>query len=303
MTYRFKNISGSLNALLVFEAVVRNLSFTRAATELNLSQPTVSRHIATLEGRLNQSLFVRVGNQVMPTEEARRLASAIALGFGHAETAWEAIQFEAIEDEVTLACSFGFAENWLMRRYAGLKQAMGDTRLRIATFDKPEFLDMSRIDVAVIWNTSQVADRPYFPLFTEQAFPICSPRYLEKNPEIESDVQALAKANLLHFEVGDSGFINWRLWFAAQGIDYRVPDGAHQYDTLPFVMQAVLDGEGVGIGWRFLVDQLLEDGLVVKTGPELVNREAAYYLQYREDSPNRAGIQTVINWFEKAIKK
>ena len=79
MASQFKYISGSLNALLVLEAVVRNRGFTRAAAELHLSQPTVSRHIATLESRLKRSLFTRNGNQVLPSVEAERLASAIAL--------------------------------------------------------------------------------------------------------------------------------------------------------------------------------------------------------------------------------
>jgi len=301
MTYRFRNIAGSLNALLVLEAVVRHLGFTRAARELCVSQPTISRHIATLEQRLKRPLFIRDGNQVLPTAHAQRLAAAVALGFGHAESAWEEIQFDVVDDEVKLACSFGFAENWLMPRYAGLKQALGKTRLRISTFDKPDVQQMSRTDVAIVWDTSLTPDRPSFPLFSEEAFPVCSPRYLQQNPGIEHNVEALASADLLHFDVGDSGFVTWRLWFAAQGIDYRRPAGAHQYDALPFSMQAVLDGEGVGIGWRYLVEQMLNDGRLLRIGPAMRNRKVAYFLQYREDRPNADGINKIIAWFKEAI--
>jgi len=301
MTNRFRNISGSLNALLVLEAVVRHLSFTRAARELCVSQPTISRHIATLENRLERPLFVRDGNQVVPTAHAQRLAAAVSLGFGHAETAWEAIKFDSGDDEVTIACSFGFAENWLMPRYAGLKRALGKTRLRISTFDRPNLQQMARIDVAVVWDTSLLPDRPSFPLFDEVAFPVCSPQYLRQHPGIDRSVEALAATELIHFDVGDSGFITWRLWFSAQGIDYRPPATAHQYDALPFSMQAVLDGEGVGIGWRYLVDQMLNDGRLVRVGPAMTNREVAYFLQYREHRPNDDGIRKIIAWFKQAI--
>ena len=302
MASRYKYISGSLNALLVLEAVVRNRGFTRAATELHLSQPTISRHIATLESRLKRSLFTRHGNQILPSAEAERLASAVALGFGHAESAWEEVLVESGDEPLTLACSFGFAENWLMPRYASLKSALGNIRLRIATFDKLDFLDMSRIDITVVWDTRITPERPYFPLFTEQAFPICSPAYLRQFAQLEDDIEALASAQLIHFDVGDSGFLNWRLWFAAQGIDYRIPDDAHLYDTLPFATQAILDGEGVGIGWRYLADQILEDGRVVQIGPSVANRKAAYYLQYREDGANEAAVSTVVDWFRQAIR-
>jgi len=301
MTFRFSNIAGSLNALLVLEAVVRHLSFTRAARELCVSQPTISRHIATLENRLGRALFTRDGNQVLPTAPARRLAAAVALGFGHAETAWEAIKFDSVEDEVSIACSFGFAENWLMPRYAGLKRALGNTRLRISTFDQPNPQQLARTDIAVVWDTSLLPDRPSFPLFDEEAFPVCSPQYLRQHPGIEHGAGALAAADLIHFDVGDSGFITWRLWFAAQGVDYRPPAAAHQYDALPFAMQAVLDGEGVGIGWRYLVDQMLDDGRLLRIGPALTNRKAAYFLQYREDRRGDDGMRKVIAWFEDAI--
>ena len=301
MTYRFRNIAGSLNALLVLETVVRQQSFTRAAAELSVSQPTISRHIATLEKRLNRSLFVRNGNQVLPTSPARRLAAAVALGFGHAESAWEELRYEALEDEVTLACSFGFAENWLMPRYAGLKRALDGTRLRVSTFDKPTVQQMERIDIAIVWDISLFPERPSFALFNEEAYPVCSPRYLQENPGIDSAADALARADLIQFDVGDSGFATWRLWFAMQGLDYRAPRNAHQYDALPFSMQAVLDGEGVGLGWRYLVDQMLDDGRLVRIGPAVTNREVAYYLQYRDGRPNGESIGKVVAWFKQAI--
>jgi len=66
-------------------------------------------------------------------------------------------------------------------------------------------------------------------------------------------------------------------------------------------MQAVLDGEGVGIGWRYLVDQMLDDGRLLRIGPALTNRKAAYFLQYREDRRGDDGMRKVIAWFEDAI--
>ena len=47
----------SLNALIAFDAVARNGSFTRAGQELTVAQPAVTRHIANLEGWLGVALF------------------------------------------------------------------------------------------------------------------------------------------------------------------------------------------------------------------------------------------------------
>lgn len=59
--------------LRVFVAVYKALSFTKAATELYTSQPTVSEHIQNLEARLNCKLFDRLGRTIMPTVEAELL--------------------------------------------------------------------------------------------------------------------------------------------------------------------------------------------------------------------------------------
>jgi LysR family glycine cleavage system transcriptional activator len=48
-----------LNALKAFESAARNLSFTRAADELFVTQAAVSHQIKTLESFLSTKLFLR----------------------------------------------------------------------------------------------------------------------------------------------------------------------------------------------------------------------------------------------------
>ena len=58
----------TLRQLQVFEAIVRLGSFTRAAEELFLTQPTVSMQIKKLTDALGLALFEHVGRNVEPTE-------------------------------------------------------------------------------------------------------------------------------------------------------------------------------------------------------------------------------------------
>lgn len=53
--------------LSVFISVARNLNFTRAASELRISQPAISRHIKELESTYNVQLFERSGNKIQLT--------------------------------------------------------------------------------------------------------------------------------------------------------------------------------------------------------------------------------------------
>jgi DNA-binding transcriptional LysR family regulator len=66
----------TLRQLQVFETIVRLGSFTRAAEELFLTQPTVSMQIKKLTDVLDMPLFEHVGRNVQPTEAGMELYEA-----------------------------------------------------------------------------------------------------------------------------------------------------------------------------------------------------------------------------------
>ncbi|MGY4299569.1 DNA-binding transcriptional LysR family regulator [Bradyrhizobium sp. i1.4.4] len=61
----------SLNGLRAFEAAARHLSFTLAASELNVTQTAISHQIRRLEEELGIRLFVRQNRALALTPEAR----------------------------------------------------------------------------------------------------------------------------------------------------------------------------------------------------------------------------------------
>ncbi|ASZ10519.1 LysR family transcriptional regulator [Chitinophaga pendula] len=59
--------------LKVFYTVARRLSFTKAAEELFISQPAVTKHIHELEQQLGMALFERIGNKIKITQAGQVL--------------------------------------------------------------------------------------------------------------------------------------------------------------------------------------------------------------------------------------
>jgi DNA-binding transcriptional LysR family regulator len=55
--------------LKVFQTVAKRLSFTKAATELFISQPAVTKHVKELEQHFKVQLFERKGNQIKLTRQ------------------------------------------------------------------------------------------------------------------------------------------------------------------------------------------------------------------------------------------
>ena len=59
--------------LSAFLAVAEHASFSRAAEQLHLTQPAISKRIATLEQQLGARLFDRIGRHISMTEAGRAL--------------------------------------------------------------------------------------------------------------------------------------------------------------------------------------------------------------------------------------
>jgi DNA-binding transcriptional LysR family regulator len=78
-------------ALLAFEAVARGGSFSRAADELFLTQPAVSKRVAALEEELHVSLFDRIGRSIVLTEAGRALLPHARRVLGELEAGRQAV--------------------------------------------------------------------------------------------------------------------------------------------------------------------------------------------------------------------
>ena len=67
----------SLNGLRAFEAAAQHLSFTQAASELNVTQTTISHQIERLEEELGVRLFIRQNRPLTLTPQAQEYLPGI----------------------------------------------------------------------------------------------------------------------------------------------------------------------------------------------------------------------------------
>jgi len=72
-----------LNLLVVFDALLRTGSVTRAAQQLGMSQPTTSLALNKLRKLFDDPLFVRTSAGISPTPRAERLAAPLAAALDH----------------------------------------------------------------------------------------------------------------------------------------------------------------------------------------------------------------------------
>lgn len=284
-----------LNALAVFEAAGRHLSFTRAAAELNIAQSAVSRHVANLEADVGVSLFVRSGNKLALTGSGRAMLGAVDAGLGRIRDTADMIRRRHRQEEtLTIGCSYTMADSWLMPRFGALRAALPDTQLRILTSDA--YIDFDTDDVDLSIRYGRASDWPSFQvrkLMDEVVFPVCAPELLARHPGLAEDrAEAWSEAPLLHFTLTSQGRIDWNEWYRALGI---MPPGQGPYfTTYPPMLVEALAGRGIALGWRGLVDAYLESGKLVRLTDRTITSDQAFFIVYRSDA-REAMVETAIS--------
>ncbi|QSR18041.1 LysR family transcriptional regulator [Novosphingobium sp. KA1] len=140
-----------LNALRVFDAAARHLSFTRAADELAVTPAAVGQQIRALEDLLGVVLFRRTSKGLELTDEAGSGLAALRTGFLHFEDAVQAMQAGQSSHVYTIAAPREFFAAWLAPRLAAFRAANPQVRYILVDGELTDFTE-ANLDLAVRWT-------------------------------------------------------------------------------------------------------------------------------------------------------
>ncbi|MFP5396220.1 MAG: LysR family transcriptional regulator [Alphaproteobacteria bacterium] len=140
-----------LNALRVFDAAARHLSFTRAADELAVTPAAVGQQIRALEDVLGVVLFRRTPKGLELTDEAGAGLEALRTGFLHFEDAVRAMQAGQSSHVYTIAAPREFFAAWLAPRLAEFRKANPEVRFSLVANEDADFTE-ANLDLAVRWT-------------------------------------------------------------------------------------------------------------------------------------------------------
>jgi DNA-binding transcriptional LysR family regulator len=290
-----KNRLPPLDPLIAFEAAARLLSFTRAAEELHLSQAAISQQIRSLEESLQVKLFTRSHRAVQLTNEGREYQHTVAAILKQLAGATMDIQNIEVSRQLVIGCDQAFASQWLSPRLGPLRLLMPDFTLRIiASDDYSESLG-NEIQVAILHGDGQWPGFHALRLFDEEVFPVCSPGY-DHEFDRQDWVEWLLQAQLIDLADSHWNWMNWRLWLGANNIDQPLANRNLQINSYPLVIDAACCGHGVALGWRYLVDDLITAGQLLRPIEESVRTELGYYLISRDNLRDDPGVTRFCDW-------
>jgi LysR family glycine cleavage system transcriptional activator len=139
-----------LNALRVFDAAARHLSFTKAADELAVTPAAVGQQIRALEEMLGVVLFRRLTRNLELTPEAERALPSLRAGFLAFEESVRELQSWQGSRKLTIAAPRDFAAHWLMPRLARYRDERPEVALAILSGPDQVDFAQANVDAAVL---------------------------------------------------------------------------------------------------------------------------------------------------------
>lgn len=277
-----------LDALVVFETAARAGSFSRAGDELGLTQSAVSRQIGKLESFIGSKLFTRTPQGVIPTvtgetyvQEVSRLLDGVA-GATEGIRAWRGPR------QITIACSRGIADLWVLPRLAALKADIADLELRLRVTDDVAHLRTDEYDLAIFYRRERPVGLAVTELAVEEIVPVASPGTAPLE-EQESPV-------LLSIDDPVREWFGWGDWLA--DADVARPVGARDWKLGDYrlAVEAAAQGIGVTLGWSWLIADHLRSGRLVPVHAHWLRPSGRFYLLRPLDRHARRIVREVSDW-------
>ena len=282
-------------SLVAFEAAGRHQNFTRAADELGMTQAAVSYAIRNLETHLGIPLFDRVHRAVRLTEAGEKFHADVSLGLGRILRSAEEIRIKGRETIVTLAASTAFASMWMLPRLARLREALPEIDLRIQTSMRDIDLEDEPIPLGI--RGGDPAQWPHYhaELLSEEVVnAVATPAYIARHGFAETAADLLGH-NLIHLEEPIRRACDWPEWFTSAGVPFR-PGKRLAINDYVLVIQAVLSGEGVALGWEHLIARQVRSGALVAVGGHVLRTGHAFYVVWPRSRELSSQARRVRDW-------
>jgi len=297
----------SLTALRTFEAVGRLRSIKVAAQELNVTPAAVTHQLRLLEEELRTEVFVRGGKGLALTVAGEELYRTIAGAFDLIGEATQKIRKRVGTRVLHVDSLPSFASCWLVPRLGSFYEANPGVEVEVNTVSDLGYPAMlAKIPASVAIRVSPT--EPSWPglvcekLFHEEMFPVCAPSLLDSAAPLRKP-RDLREHTLLICSRRLEGWPEWLDAASRTDHDAGVIDAHHgqRFDTIQLATTAAVEGMGVVIGRKPLINHYLKDGLLVEPFDLRVPSKAIYWLVSLRTTAEDPLVSAFRQWMAKEI--
>lgn len=286
-----------IHQLRVFCSVFRNRSFSQAAAEQRLTQPTVSEHIADLERSLGTPLFDRAGRSIHPTPEAEILFTRANTIIEQMDAIPEAIarSRKELSGQVVIGASSIPAVYLLPAAIADFRKRHPGVSFKVRAGDSREIAELvlsHELTIGIVGSQIVRGHLHYRPLMEDELVVVVPAHGWEKH----STLKSLAKQPLVLREEGSGTRREAERILQAAGIDpAQLAVAAILGST-----DAVKQGVKAGLGWSVVSRRAVEEEVAAGTlrvAPVTARMRRSFYAVTHTRRSQPAACQAFIEQF------
>ena len=269
-----------LAELSAFATVAEERSFTRAAARLHMSQSALSHSIRSLEKRLGIQLLARTTRSVSPTAAGASLLQELAPALERIEEAVAETkkQRESPSGRIRLIIPRTATKMVILPKLAHFARTFTEIVLEVTSSNDPVDLVAGEYDAGVQLGEFIQRDMIAVRVTNEMRLAVVgSPAYFESNT-LPRHPQDLKDHSCVGFRFSN-GLYRWEFEKGRKALTVS-PLGPASFDDPDLVIQAVLDGVGIGTAMEDTLTKLIAEGRLVQVLRDWCPSFPGYFLYY-----------------------
>jgi DNA-binding transcriptional LysR family regulator len=286
-----------VNDLLVFLAVARERSFTRAAAKLGVSQSALSHTMKGLEARLGLRLLTRTTRSVSPTEVGERLLVTVGHRFEEIEAELEALSDlrEKPAGSIRITASDHAADTILWPKLAKLLGEYPDIKVEITVDNGLTDIVTQRYDAGVRLGEQVAKDMIAVRIGPNMRMAVVgAPSYFAKRspPKKPRD---LTDHNCINLRLPTrGGLYAWEFEKGTREVKVRV-DGQLVFNSTAQTLNAALAGFGLADVPEDLAQPLVAKGRLKRVLADWCAPFSGYHLYYPSRRQSSAAFALLVD--------
>jgi LysR family glycine cleavage system transcriptional activator len=201
--------------------------------------------------------------------------------------------------QLRLTVGARFATQWLLPRLPKFKAAHPGLELTFDITDEVRDFDADDVDVAIRFGAGEYASTLSHRLFDAVVAPVCNPTLLANDPKLQ-EPRDLLQHTLCYVDCKVDGMVwpDWRMWMDAAGIGDFDDSRCVAFADSSHVVQAILDGNAVGLVELAMIAGDLAQGRLVKLFDLAITIAPgyAYHLVYPGSSSEESRVVAFREW-------
>ncbi len=283
----------STNALFVFEVVARLGSFSKAAKELNVTQPAISRAIHGFETHLGYPLFDRHGRWIKLTANGNKLYRATSTAFKTVIDALQDIdQQTENRDNVTISMSSNAVNHWFIPRLKAFKKSFPSVNLDFEMYSDDGDDLTQGIDLCIRLSYPKDSNLYRWTFADERIMALCSLSYIQEHGTLEKPIKGrthtLIESVNASYSMGE--------FFHAIGQKPLKNPTLLKFSDNSNIIQAAISGQGIALAWVPETSRLVIEGQLVPIFPQVVKTGRRYHILASNLTPMRPVVEDVRDW-------